>query len=85
MRRIEPAEPVDPIKQIGRDALHHLMRLTEHVRMQPAKIGHACGRAHAAEKAIALDQQRAAAARAAATAAAMPAGPPPRTTTSYSP
>ncbi len=27
--------------------------------MQPAEIGHARGRAHAAEKAVALDQQRA--------------------------
>ena len=86
MRRIEPAEPVDAPEQLGGDALHHPMHLAKNIGMQPAEIGDARRRPHAAEKAVALDQQRApAGARAAATAAAMPAGPPPSTTTSYSP
>ena len=85
MRRIQPIEPVDPRQQVGGDPLHHPMHLAMDVGMQPAKIRHARGGAHAAEKAVALDQQRARPARAEATAAAMPAGPPPRTATSYSP
>ena len=59
--------------------------LAVHVGVQPAEVGDAGGRAHAAEEAVALDQQRLAAEPAAAAAAAMPAGPPPSTTTSYSP
>ena len=61
MRRVEPAEPIDAIKQFGRDALHHPMHLPINIGMQPAKIGHPRRRAHAAEKSISLDQQRAAA------------------------
>ena len=59
MRRIQPAEPVDPCQQLGGNALHHPMHLAKHIGMQPAEIGHPRRRAHAAEKAIALDQQRA--------------------------
>ena len=59
MRRVQPAETVDPSQQIGGNALHHPMHLAMDIGMQPAEIGHARGRAHAAEKAIALDQQRA--------------------------
>ena len=59
MRRVQPAEPVDPRKQVGGDALHHPMHLAMDIGMQPAEIRHARGRAHAAEKAVALDQQRA--------------------------
>ena len=59
MRRVEPAEPVDPRQQIGGDALHHPVHLAMNIGMQPAEIGHARGGAHAAEKAVALDQQRA--------------------------
>ena len=59
MRRVQPAEPVDPREQLGGDALHHPMHLAIDIGMQPAEIRHARGRAHAAEKAIALDQQRA--------------------------
>ena len=60
MRRVEPVEPVDPRQQVGGDALHHPMHLAMDIGMQPAEIRHARGRAHAAEKAVALDQQRAA-------------------------
>ena len=60
MRRVEPVEPVDPREQIGGDALHHPMHLAMDIGVQPAEIRDACGRAHAAEKAVALDQQRAA-------------------------
>ena len=60
MRLVQPVEPVDAIQQVGGDALHHAMHLAMDVGMQPAEIGDARGRAHAAEKAIALDQQRAA-------------------------
>ena len=59
MRRVEPVEPVDPCEQIGGDALHHPMHLAMNIGMQPAEIGDAGGGAHAAEKAVALDQQRA--------------------------
>jgi hypothetical protein len=37
------------------------MGFAEDIGMQPAKIRHTRGRAHAAEKAVTLDQQRAAA------------------------
>ena len=59
MRRVEPVEPVDPRQQIGGDALHHPMHLAMNIGVQPAEIRHPRGRAHAAEKAVALDQQRA--------------------------
>ena len=59
MRRVEPAEPVDPRQQLGGDALHHPVHLAENIGVQPAEIGHARRRPHAAEKAVALDQQRA--------------------------
>ena len=60
MRRVEPAEPVDPRQEIGGDALHHSVHLAMDIGVQPAEIGHSRRRAHAAEEAIALDQQRAA-------------------------
>lgn len=59
MRRVEPAKPVDPIEQIRGDALHHPVHLAMNVGMQPAEIGDTGGGAHAAEKTVALDQQRA--------------------------
>ena len=59
MRRVEPAEAIDALEQIGGDALHHPMHLAMDIGMQPAEIGHARRRAHAAEEAVALDQQRA--------------------------
>ena len=59
MRRVEPAETVDARQQFGGDALHHAVHLAMNIGMQPAEIGHARRRAHAAEKAITLDQQRA--------------------------
>jgi hypothetical protein len=61
MRRVQPAEPVDSIKQFGGNALHHPMHLAMDIGMQPAEIRHARGRAHAAEETIAFDQQGAAA------------------------
>jgi hypothetical protein len=59
MGRVQPAEPIDPRKQIGRDALHHPMHRAMHIGMQPAEIGDTRGCPHAAEKAVALDQERA--------------------------
>ena len=61
VRRVQPVEPVDPRQEIGSDALHHPMHLAMNIGMQPAEIRHPGRRAHAAEKAVALDQQRAAA------------------------
>jgi hypothetical protein len=58
VRRVEPAQPVDAAEQIVGNAVHHLPKLAMHVGMQAAEIGHASRRAHAAEKAIALDEQR---------------------------
>ncbi len=59
MRRVQPAEPVDPRKQLGGDPLHHPVHLAINIGMQSAEIGDARRRPHAAEKAVALDQQRA--------------------------
>ena len=59
MRRVQPVEPIDPRQQVGGDPLHHAVHLAMDVGVQPAEIGHARGRAHAAEEAITLDQQRA--------------------------
>ena len=56
MRRVQPAEPVDPAEQFGGDALHHAMHLAMDIGMQPAEIRHPRRRPHAAEKAVALDQ-----------------------------
>jgi hypothetical protein len=58
MRRVQSAEPVDAREQFGRDALHDAMHPAMNIGMQPAEIGHARGRSHAAEKAVALDQER---------------------------
>jgi len=57
MRRIEPAQPVDAGKEIVGDAVHHLLDVAEHISKQAAEIGDAGGRAHAAQKTVALDQQ----------------------------
>jgi len=59
MRRVEPVEPVDPREQIGGYALHHPAHLAMNIGMQPTEIGDPGGGAHAAEKTVALDQQRA--------------------------
>ncbi len=59
MRLVQPVEPIDPRQQVGSDALHHPMHLAMDVGMQPAEIGDAGGRPHAAEEAVAFDQQRA--------------------------
>ena len=85
VRRVEAAEPVDAREQFVGDAVHDLPDLAVHVGVQSAEIGDAGGGAHAAEKAVAFDQQHLRPSRAARAAAAMPAGPPPSTTTSYSP
>ena len=58
MRRVEPAETIDAIKQLGGDALHHPMHLAKDIGVQPAEIRHPRRGSHAAEKSIALDQQR---------------------------
>ena len=58
MRFVETAEPVDARQQIVGDAMHDLTDIAVHIGMQPAEIGDAGGGAHAAEKAVALDQQR---------------------------
>ena len=57
MRRVEAAEFVDARQQIVGDAMHDLFDLAMHVGMQAAEIGDAGRRAHAAEKAVAFDQQ----------------------------
>ena len=85
MRRVKPAEPIDPRQQIGRDALHHPMHLAMDIGVQPAEIRHPCRRAHAAEKPIALDQQRALSRARGGDRGGDAAGPPPSTATSYSP
>jgi hypothetical protein len=61
MRRVEPAEPIDAIEQIRRNAPHHPMHLAKNIGVQPAEIRDTRRGAHAAEEPITLDQQRAAA------------------------
>ena len=46
-------------EQIGGDALHHPMHFAVDIGMQPAEIGDARRRPHAAEEPVTLDQQRA--------------------------
>ncbi len=58
MRRVETAERVDPAEQIVGDAVHDLTDIAVHIGVQAAEIGHAGGRAHAAEEPVALDQKR---------------------------
>ncbi len=48
-------------EQIVGDAVHHLLDVAEHIRVQAAEIGDAGGGAHAAEEAVALEEQRLAA------------------------
>jgi hypothetical protein len=59
MRRVEPAQTIDPRQQLRRDALHHPMHLAVNIGMQPAEIRHPRRCPHAAEESITLDQQRA--------------------------
>jgi hypothetical protein len=58
MRRVEPAEMIDPRQQLGRDALHHPMHLAMNIGVQPAEVRHPGRGAHAAKEAVTLDQQR---------------------------
>ena len=57
VRLIQAAEPGDARQQVVCHAVHDLPDLSVHVRMQAAEVGDARGRAHAAEEAVALDQQ----------------------------
>jgi hypothetical protein len=59
MRLVQSIEPIDPREQIGRNASHDAMHLTMHIGVKPAEIGDAGRRTHAAEEAIAFDEQRA--------------------------
>ncbi len=61
MRCVEPAEPVDAREQFVGNAVHHLADVAVHVGVQAAEIGDARRGAHAAEEAVALDQQHRAA------------------------
>jgi hypothetical protein len=59
VRRVQPAELVDARQQIVGDAMHDLFDVAMHIGMQPAEIGDAGRRAHAAEESITFDQQHA--------------------------
>ena len=59
VRRVEAVEAGKPREQLVGDAVHDLADLAVHIGMEPAEIGDACRRPHAAEKAVALDEQRA--------------------------
>ncbi len=61
MWRIKAVQMIDPRQQVGRHALHQPDGLAVNIAMQAAEIGDAGCCPHAAEKAVALDQQRAAA------------------------
>ena len=60
VRGVQAAQPVHARQQLVGQAMHHLLNLAEHVGVQATEIGHPGGRAHAAQKAVALHQQGAA-------------------------
>jgi len=63
LRRVEPAQRVDAAQQfVDDDAAHQLLHLAAAPAVEPGEVGHATGGAHAAEEAVALDQQGARAA-----------------------
>jgi hypothetical protein len=57
VRRIQPAQPVYAREQVGSDAVYDLADLAVHIRMQAAEVGDSRCRAHAPQKAVALDEQ----------------------------
>ena len=69
---VQPAQRVDAAEQVVGHAAHQLLHLAAALAVQAGEVGHAAGRAHAAEEAVALDQQRARAVARGAHAAAMP-------------
>ena len=58
VRRVQPAERAHAVEQVVGDAVHDLPDLAVHVGVQAAEVGDAGGGAHAAEEAVALDEQR---------------------------
>ena len=57
MRLVQPAQRIDALQQFVGHAMHHALHLAMHVGMQAAEVGDAGRGAHAAEEAVALDQQ----------------------------
>ncbi len=57
MRLVQPAQRIDALEQFVGHAMHHAPHLAMHVGMQAAEVGDTSGRAHAAQEAVALDQQ----------------------------
>jgi hypothetical protein len=57
--RVQPAEVAHACQQIIRYAVDDLFDRAMHIGMQTAEIGDPRSRSHAAQKAIALDQERA--------------------------
>ena len=55
--RVEAVEAGEAREELVGDAVHDLTDLAMHIRMQTAEIGDAGRRPHAAEKAVALDEQ----------------------------
>ena len=68
MRLVEAVERAHALEQVVGDAVDDLADLAVHIGVQAAEVGDAGGGAHAAEEAVALDEQRLRAARAAAVA-----------------
>ena len=58
MRRVQAAEPVDAAEKVVGDAMHDLAQLAMHVGVQAAEVRYSRSGAHAAEKAVALDDER---------------------------
>ena len=58
LRHVEAAEGVDALQQFLGHAAHERLHHAVAAPVQAGEIGHAAGRAHAAEEAVALDQQR---------------------------
>jgi hypothetical protein len=58
MRLAEAVERAQAIEQLVGDAVHDLHVLAADVGVQAAEVGDAGGGAHAAEKAVALDEER---------------------------
>jgi hypothetical protein len=66
LRIVQAAQAVDARQQLVDHAVHQLLHLPVAPAVQAGEVGHAAGRAHAAEKAVTFDEQgaRAAARRA---------------------
>jgi hypothetical protein len=57
VRLVQAVQGAHALQQLVGQAVHHLADLAVHIGVQAAEVGDAGRRAHAAEEAVALDQQ----------------------------